>query len=70
MANEDDFIEIKVHREGVGTTTARKIVKQKAKAVVSGHKITRGAKAIFDDNQIVYFENVEAEDLDVDWEEE
>lgn len=72
MADEDDddFIEIKVHRDGVGTTTARKIVKQKVKAVVSGHKITPGAKAIFDDNKIIYFENVEAEDLDVDWEEE
>lgn len=67
---DDDFIEVKVHRDGVGTTTARKIVKQKAKAVVSGHEITPGAKAIFDENHIRYFENVEAEDLDVDWEEE
>ncbi|MDN3454740.1 hypothetical protein [Psychrobacter sp. APC 3350] len=41
--DDDDFIEIKVHRDGVGTTTAKKIVKQKVKAVVSGHKITPGA---------------------------
>ncbi|HBC7418183.1 MULTISPECIES: hypothetical protein [Serratia] len=64
--DQDDFIEVKVHRDGVGTTTARKIVKQGAKVVVSGHDIQPGAKKIFEENEIIYFENVDAADLDTD----
>lgn len=71
MTSEDDhFVEVKVHRDGVGTTTARKIVKQGAKMVVSGHEIHPGAKEIFDAHGIVYFENVEAADLETDSESE
>lgn len=66
--DHDDFIEVKVHREGVGTPTARKIVKQKVKMVVSGHEIQPGAKKIFEENSIIYFENVDAADLDTDTE--
>lgn len=66
----DAFIEVKVHRDKVGTVTARKIVKQKAKAVVSGYGITDGAKKIFEENDIIYFENVDPKDLEVDLDEE
>ena len=62
----DDYIEVKVHRDGVTTTTARKIVKQKVKLVISGHKIQPGAKKILDENGIIHFENVDAADLDTD----
>lgn len=68
--SDDEFIEVKVHRDGVGTTTARKAVNQKVKVVISGHAITPGAKKIFEDNSIIFFENVDAEDLDYDPEED
>lgn len=64
--DQDDFIEVKVHRDGVGTTSARKILKQGVKLVVSGHEIQPGAKRIFEENGIRYFENVDAKDLDTD----
>jgi len=66
MSDEDDFIEIKVHRDKVGTTTARKVVRQGAKALISYYEITPGAKVILDENSIVYLENVDPQDLEVE----
>lgn len=63
---QDDYIEVKVHRDGVTTTTARKAVKQKVKMVVSGHEIQPGAKKILKENKIKFYENVDASDLDTD----
>ena len=70
MSNEDEFIEVKVHSDKVGTSVARKIVKQGAKALVSRYGITPGAKVILDENNIAYFENVDPKDLEVESEDE
>lgn len=68
--DDDDFIEVKVHRDKVGTAVARKIVKQGAKALVSRYEITPGAKLILDENGVIYFENVDPKDLEIEKEEE
>lgn len=70
MSNNDEFVEVKVHRDKVGTVTARKIVKQGAKALISHHEITPGAKTILAENGIVYFENVDPKDLEIESEAE
>lgn len=70
MSDEDDFIEVKVHRDKVGTATARKIVNQGAKALISHYEITPGAKSILDENSIIYFENVDPKDLEIESEAE
>ncbi len=66
MSDDDEFVEVKVHRDKVGTTTARKIVKQGAKALISHYEITPGAKVILDENGVIYFENVDPKDLEVE----
>jgi hypothetical protein len=68
MSDDDEFVEVKVHRDKVGTTTARKIVKQGAKALVSYYEVTPGAKVILDENGVIYFENVDPKDLEVEGE--
>lgn len=70
MSDDDDFIEVKVHREKVGTTAARKIVRQGAKALVSHYEITPGAKLILNENGVIYFENVDPKDLEIEKDEE
>lgn len=66
MSDEDDFIEVKVHRDKVGVATARKIVKQGAKALISHHEITAGAKVVLEENNIIYLENVDPKDLEIE----
>lgn len=70
MSGNDEFIEVKVHRENVGTSVARKVVKQGARALISHYAITPGAKLILNENNVIYFENVDPEDLDFEREEE
>lgn len=66
MSDDDEFVEVKVHRDKVGTATARKVVKQGAKALISHYEITPGAKIILVENGIVYFENVDPKDLEIE----
>jgi pentose-5-phosphate-3-epimerase len=66
----DEYVEVKVHRDGVSLATARKIIKQGVKLVVAGSPISKKAKILFDQNGVSYFENVEPEDLEIDSEEE
>lgn len=66
MSDDDEFVEVKVHRDKVGTSTARKIVKQGAKALISRYEITPGAKFILDEGGVIYFENVDPKDLEVE----
>lgn len=70
MSDDDDFIEVKVHREKVTAAVARKIVKQGAKALVSHHEVTSGGKNVLDEAGVVYFENVDPKDLEIEKDEE
>jgi hypothetical protein len=64
MSEESDYIEVKVHRQGIFKDKAKKLVNQGVSGVISGGKISESAKRILDENNVWHRENVEPSDLE------
>lgn len=64
--SKDEFVEVKVYRNGIPPSIANKIVEQGVKGVISGGPIPPKSKEIFDDAGVWHRENVEPSDLEVE----
>lgn len=62
--NNDRYLEVKVYANGIYPGKAGQIVAQGVDGVISGGKISKNAKIIFDNAKIWYRENVEPKDLE------